>query len=241
MLVSRQQNVADADYASMLTVSGAGRRFDVPVRDERRRSAETIMPSRMSLFLIGSLALNAALLGIVGGRMAQPGACRTDVQMQLERYGPTADVVAAAWDSCRRLTGRSCANSCASSWVAIMEGERKRLRRSGRECLQRGAWPNRSTKPGCATPSRIFQLREKHLQDNAEDILISHLGKMPPQARATAATGLLTPFNARMQRADKREASSRDGVAESRRGRWRTQAGHAEASQLIGIRLASEP
>jgi len=30
------------------------------------------------------------------------------------------------------------------------------------------------------------------------------MGRMPPQARATAATGLLTPFNARMQRANER-------------------------------------
>jgi hypothetical protein len=48
----------------------------------------------------------------------------------------------------------------------------------------------------------VFQQRQQTMQHRAEDILISHLGKMPAEARATAAVGLLTPFSARVQRAD---------------------------------------
>ena len=55
------------------------------------------MPSKTSLVLIASLALNAALLGIVGGRLLAPASPKPTVQMQLERYGPTSDVVDAAW------------------------------------------------------------------------------------------------------------------------------------------------
>ena len=35
----------------------------------------------------------------------------------------------------------------------------------------------------------VFQQRQQTMQHRAEDILISHLGKMPAQARATAAVG----------------------------------------------------
>ena len=172
------------------------------------------MPSRMSLFLIGSLVLNAALLGIVGGRIFSPASAEPSVQMQLERYGPTADVVAAAWRQLPEADRAELRKQLRESWLA-MEGERKRLRDAG-ETVYNAALAEPFDDNRLRDAVALFQLREKHLQDNAEDILISHLGKMPPQARATAATGLQTPFNARMQRADKREGHSRDGVAESR-------------------------
>lgn len=169
------------------------------------------MPSRMSLFLIGSLVLNAALLGIVGGRIFSPASAESSVQMQLERYGPTADVVAAAWQQLPEVDRTELRKQLRESWLA-MEGERKRLRDAG-ETVYNAALAEPFDDNRLRDAVALFQLREKHLQDNAEDILISHLGKMPPQARATAATGLLTPFNARMQRADRQEGHSRDGLA----------------------------
>lgn len=163
------------------------------------------MPSKVSLFLIGSLALNAALLGIVGGRIFSPASAEPTVQMQLERYGPTADVVAAAWAQLPEADRTELRNQLRESWVT-MANERQRLRDAG-EAVYNAALAEPFDENRLRDAVAIFQLREKHLQDLAEDILISHLGKMPPQARATAATGLLTPFNARMQRADKREGS----------------------------------
>lgn len=171
------------------------------------------MPSRMSFFLIGSLALNAALLGIVGGRIFSPASAEPSVQMQLERYGPTADVVAAAWRQLPEADRTELRKQLRESWVA-MEDERKRLRDAG-ETVYNAALVEPFDENKLRDAVALFQLREKHLQDNAEDILISHLGKMPPQARATAATGLLTPFNARMQRADKQEGRLRDDLAGS--------------------------
>ncbi|MDP3495464.1 MAG: periplasmic heavy metal sensor [Hyphomonadaceae bacterium] len=157
----------------------------------------------MSLFLIGSLALNAALFGIVGGRMFSPANTEPTVQMQLERYGPTADVVAAAWSQLPEADRTALRTQLRESWVA-MANERKRLRDAG-EAVYNAALSEPFDENRLRDAVAIFQLREKHLQDIAEGILISHLGKMPAEARATAATGLLTPFNARMQRADKRE------------------------------------
>jgi len=167
------------------------------------------MPSKTSLFLIGSLALNAALLGIVGGRLLSPASTEPTVQMQLDRYGPTSDVVAAAWAQLPEADRTELRKQLRESWVT-MEDERKRLREAG-EAVYNAALSEPFDQNKLRDAVVIFQLREKHLQENAENILISHLSKMPPQARATAATGLLTPFNARMQRADGRSGPPKDG------------------------------
>jgi uncharacterized membrane protein len=158
------------------------------------------MPSKPSLFLIGSLALNAALLGIVAGRLFSPASAEPSVQLQLERYGPTSDVVAAAWAKLPEEDRVELRKQLRESWVA-MGDERKRLSEAGKVVYDAAlAEPFNEIKLRDAVA--IFQLREMRLQQNAEDILISHLGKMPSEARATAAVGLLTPFNARMQRTD---------------------------------------
>jgi len=160
------------------------------------------MPSRTSLFLIGSLVVNAVLLGIVGGRWFSPAAAEPTAQMQLERYGPTPDVVAAAWAQLPDVDRKELRKQLRQSWLN-MEGERQRLRTAG-EVVYNAALSEPFDENKLRDAVAIFQLREKHIQDDAENILISHLGKMPPQARATAATGLLTPFNARMKRAEDR-------------------------------------
>ena len=56
------------------------------------------MPSRLSLVLIASLVANAALVGIVGGRLLSPAPRQeAAVTPDLELSGPTTDVVDAAW------------------------------------------------------------------------------------------------------------------------------------------------
>ncbi|HEX5008266.1 MAG TPA: periplasmic heavy metal sensor [Hyphomonadaceae bacterium] len=158
------------------------------------------MPSKISLFLIGSLAVNAALLGVVGGRLvSQPK--EPSVQMQLERYGPTSDVVAAAWAQLPDADRAELRKQLRERWVSL-EGERNKLREAGQEVYNAAkAEPFNEGKLRDAVT--IFQQREQRMQQSAEDILIGHLSNMPSGARATAAVGLLTPFNARMQRSDR--------------------------------------
>lgn len=167
------------------------------------------MPSKLSIILIASLALNAALLGIVGGRLLSPASAEPTVQMQLERYGPTSDVVAAAWAKLPESDRGELRKQLRDSWVA-MAAERKRLSEAGKAVYD-AAFEEPFDENKLRDAVAIFQFREKGLQQNAEDILISHLGRMPREARATAAVGLLTPFNARMQRADGKGGMEREG------------------------------
>lgn len=166
------------------------------------------MRSPVSYVLIVSLVMNAVLVGVVVGRTFSPAPPQEPtVQMQLERYGPTSDVVNAAWAQLPEADRAQLRKQLRDSWEA-MSGERARLREAGQRVYDAAlAEPFDEAKLRDAVA--IFQLREKKLQDLAEDILISHIGGMPPEARATAAVGLLTPFNARVQRVDGRD--KRDG------------------------------
>jgi uncharacterized membrane protein len=167
------------------------------------------MPSKTSLFLIGSLAVNAALLGVVGGRLVNSPK-DPSIQMQLERYGPTSDVVAAAWAQLPDADRKELRKQLRDRWVSL-EGDRNKLREAGQAVFDAAkAEPFNEGKLRDAVT--IFQQREHRMQQSAEDILIGHLANMPPEARATAAVGLLTPFNARMQRSDR--PKSREGASE---------------------------
>jgi uncharacterized membrane protein len=167
------------------------------------------MASKVSLIVVGSLALNAALLGVVGGGLLKPAApAEPTVQMQLERYGPTSDVVNAAWAQLPEADRTELRKQLRESCVAMAD-ERKRLSEAGKEVYE-AALAEPFDQNRLRDAVTIFQTREKRLQENAENILISHLGRMPPLARATAAAGLLTPFNARMQRADRKEVPKGD-------------------------------
>lgn len=169
------------------------------------------MPSKLTIFLIGSLALNAALLGVVAGRMLNPGK-EASVQMQLDRYGPASDVVAAAWDQLPEADRKVLRAQLRERWVSL-EGERNRLREAGK-VVHDAALEEPFDEGRLRDAVTIFQQREYRMQQSAEDILISHLGKMPAEARATAAVGLLTPFSVRVQRTDRGPARDRDGKDE---------------------------
>jgi uncharacterized membrane protein len=158
------------------------------------------MASKASLFLIGSLAVNAALLGIVGGRFVngQAASKEPSVIAQLDRYGPTANVVRDAWAQLPEEDRVVLRKELRESWVSL-DGERKRLSEAGKAVFN-AALSEPFEEGKLRDAVTIFQTRERALQQAAENILISHLRKMPPDARATAAVGLLTPFNVRMQR-----------------------------------------
>lgn len=159
------------------------------------------MISKFSMVLVASLVANAVLVGIVGGRLfSPPQTAEPTVQMQLERYGPTSDVVNAAWKQLPEGDRTALRQELRERWVA-MSDERKRLSDAGKRVYD-AAFEEPFDEAKLRDAVALFQLRENRLQQSAEDILISHLGKMPREARATAAVGLLTPFNARMQRAD---------------------------------------
>ena len=165
------------------------------------------MMSKVSIVLVASLVANAVLVGVVGGRLlSPPRASEPTVQMQLERYGPTSDVVNAAWKQLPEGDRTALRQELREGWVA-MSDERKRLSDAGRRVYD-AAFEEPFDETKLRDAVALFQLRENRLQQAAEDILISHLGKMPRDARATAAVGLLTPFNARMQRADDQKPNS---------------------------------
>jgi uncharacterized membrane protein len=175
------------------------------------------MPSKASLFLIGSLAVNAALLGVVGGRLVNgPGAAAKEpsVISQLERYGPTADVVRDAWAQLPEEDRVVLRKELRDSWVSL-EGERKRLSDAGKAVFN-AALTEPFDEGKLRDAVTIFQTRERALQQAAENILISHLRKMPADARATAAVGLLTPFNVRMQRTSEQRKDEGKPVKEGK-------------------------
>lgn len=157
------------------------------------------MPGKTTLVLVASLAVNAALLGVLGGRFLS-GKTPQTTPMQLERYGPTSDTVRAAWEQLPEADRVQLRNELGQRWVA-MEGERKQLKSAGRAVYE-AALEEPFDEDKLRDAVTVFQQREYRMQQSAEDILIRHLGQMPPEARATAAVGLLTPFNARMQRTD---------------------------------------
>jgi uncharacterized membrane protein len=162
------------------------------------------MMSKLSMVLVASLVANAVLIGVVGGRMlSPPPPAEPTVQMQLERYGPTSDVVNAAWGQLPEEDRAELRKQLRESWGGRSE-ERKRLSEAGKRVYE-AAFEEPFDETKLRDAVALFQLRENRLQQAAEDILISHLGKMPREARATAAVGLLTPFNARMQRVDNQD------------------------------------
>lgn len=152
-----------------------------------------------SLYLAISLAANAVLIGIVGGRMAGGGEPAA-MQLEFERYGPTSDVVSAAWGQLPEKDRIELRQQLRAEWQA-MEPERQRLQDAGRAVYD-AALSDPFDEQRLRDAVVVFQHKEQRLQRRAEDILIRHLEDMPAEARATAAVGLLTPYNARVQRAD---------------------------------------
>lgn len=151
------------------------------------------------LYLALSVAANAVLIGIVVGRLVgggQPSA----MEMEFERYGPTSDVVAAAWEQLPERDRDDLSKQLRDEWRA-MEPERQRLQDAGRAVYE-AALKEPFDEQELRDAVVVFQHKEQRLQRRAEDILIRHLEGMPAEARATAAVGLLTPYNARVQRAN---------------------------------------
>jgi len=156
------------------------------------------MLSKMTLFLIASLAINAALLGVVGGQLVNKQQRRPPAESQVDRP-PSSDVMA-AWGQLPEVDRKELRKQLRDRWVAL-EGERKRLSDAGK-AVHDAAKAEPYDEAKLRDALTIYQWRQERMQRSAEDIFIGHFSKMPPDARATAAVGLLTPFNVRVQRSD---------------------------------------
>jgi len=172
------------------------------------------MPSKMTLFLIASLAINAALLGVVGGQLVNKQQRRPPIESQVNRP-PPSDVMA-AWGLLPEADRKELQRQFRDRWVALGD-DRKRLSEAGK-AVHDAAMAEPFDEGKLRDTLIIYQQRQQRMSQSAEDILISHLGKMPPEARATAAVGLLTPFNARMQRSGDGRGPSKGPRGEELRG-----------------------
>jgi uncharacterized membrane protein len=157
------------------------------------------MPSKLVIALIASLAINAALLGVVGGQLANKQRVPRPEFTGARPPSPPPSDVQAAWAQLSEADRAELRKQFQERWVTL-ESDRKALAAAGKS-VHDVAMAEPFDEVKLRDALTIYQWRQERMQRSAEDILISHLGKMTPEARATAAAGLLTPFNQRIQRA----------------------------------------
>lgn len=174
------------------------------------------MPRLTISVLVVSLIANAALAGVIGGRLLNHASSAPTPNMQYERYGPASDVVQAAWAKLPNEDRQALRAQLKQAWDAAAP-DRQRLQESGRE-VAAAALVEPFDEARLRNALYVFQRREAMLQQRAQDILIGHLGKMPPEARSTAAVGLLTPFSARVQRRQEQQTKDAAGKAADAQG-----------------------
>src|ERR1700754_2176947 len=87
------------------------------------------MPSRLAIFLIGSVAVNAALLGVVGGSFLNKEKPASKAQSQ--RTLPTSDVVQAAWAQLPDDERADLRKELRDQWIA-MKPDRQLLQEASR-------------------------------------------------------------------------------------------------------------
>lgn len=154
------------------------------------------MARLLPTLLAVSALVNVALIGVVGARFLGPhgpGARET------HREGPPgSDVVRAAWAQLPEADRTALRSDLREQWTA-MAPDRERLAAAGR-AVRDAALIEPFDETRLRNALIVFQQREQMVRIRAEDVLISHLGRMPPEARATAAEGLLTPANMRLER-----------------------------------------
>jgi uncharacterized membrane protein len=153
------------------------------------------MPSKLVMALIGSVALNAALLGVVAGRFASPTSSKSVEPLAADTKGvrPVSAEVQAAW-------------------AKLPDGDRKALNEQFGHVIREnvsyysrmGEAARRVAEIAHAEPFNkvelqnavvVYRSMQQAIQRGVDDVLISHLAKMPSDARETAARGLLTPYN----------------------------------------------
>jgi uncharacterized membrane protein len=153
------------------------------------------MPNKLQIALIVSIAANAALLGIVGGRMVVQAKPPQEASEELPRegsYRPVSSTVQAAWAQLPqddRIVLRDQFRALGRDSTAVT----KKLQASAARIAEIAR-----TEPFDGEQLRDIVVVYRHLQagqqERVDDILVSHLEHMPPEAREIAARGLLTPY-----------------------------------------------
>lgn len=157
-----------------------------------------------TLLVISALA-NVALLGVVGARFLRPDG---PAGGESGRERPSSDVVRAAWGQLPEEDRTALRAELREQWRS-MAPDRERLAAAGR-AVRDAALIEPFDETRLRNALIVFQQREQIVRMRAEDVLISHLGRMPPEARATAAEGLLTPANTRLERRGREGKRSSD-------------------------------
>jgi uncharacterized membrane protein len=158
------------------------------------------MAGKLVLYgLIGGLAisgvLNAVLLGSITKRSQSPTAGQGDAVQVVRTDGPARPIsaeVSAAWAKVPEADRKE---------MGAQFGELRKVTMAENERMEDAAKRIAEiarTEPydGGALRDTVVVYRhiQQGLQQRVDDILISHLAKMPPEARETAARGLLTPY-----------------------------------------------
>lgn len=156
------------------------------------------MAIKLQYWLIASIAANAALLGVVGGRLINP---KPDFQPAetYERPGsrPVSAEIQAAWSGLPEADRRELGAQFKSVGQE-MEAVSHRLQESAASIAEI-ARQEPFDKTKLEDTVVVYRHLQAGLQQRVDDTLVSHLGKMPPEARAAAARGLLTPYYAWMK------------------------------------------
>jgi uncharacterized membrane protein len=156
------------------------------------------MAIKLKYWLVGSLALNAALIGVVGGRMFSRGEpAEIATSYQAPGWRPISLAVQDAWsklpESDRIELGAQ---------FKVLNRETETVSARLKESASRIADMARQ-EPFDSEALRdtvvVYRHLQSGLQERVDDTLVGHLGKMPPDAREVAARGLLTPYYAWMK------------------------------------------
>ncbi|MDZ4761668.1 MAG: periplasmic heavy metal sensor, partial [Alphaproteobacteria bacterium] len=121
------------------------------------------MATKTSLVLIASLVLNAALIGVTGGRLLnQP---EPKPSQQFARYGPPSDVVMAAWAQLPEPDRIELRKQMREEW-ALMKSDRERLHEGGR-AVHEAALLEPFDETRLRNQLIVFQQREQMMQRRA--------------------------------------------------------------------------
>lgn len=154
------------------------------------------MLGKAKYWLIGSVALNAALLGLVGGRFVGGANGVPPPESVIRSTPPPRAVpaeVQAAWAKLPESDRAVLGEQFSELWDAKGEEVRRLI-----DATRRVAELARQ-EPFVESELRNAVVVYRHsyagFQDGVDDVLISHLDKMPPDAREIAARGLLAPYS----------------------------------------------
>lgn len=143
-------------------------------------------------FLVASAVLNAVLLGMMVKRSeaSQPAA---QASPRSESVRPVSAEVQAAWSKVPEQDRKEMGKQFAQLREATVDDYKRLMEASNRvaETAGRDPFNERDLRDAVVVYRHFYS----GLQTGVDNVLISHLGKMPADAREVAARGLLTPYS----------------------------------------------